>query len=330
VSTKTLNFRRETWPIRGGFRIAREEKFEAEVLLVEIAGSGHVGRGEAVPYARYGETYESAAADIAKVLNRIEGGLTRGELQTAMKPGAARNAIDCALIDWEAKQSGTPAHALLGLPAPVPLTTTFTLSLDSPDIMAEAAASAAKRGHRLLKLKVAGAGDIERVRAVRAAAPKARLIVDANEGWNAEELKNLAPALSGLGVALIEQPVAAKDDEILQDFVSPVPLCADESCHTRADLSRIKGKYQYINIKLDKAGGLTEAVALARAANEIGLGLMVGCMVATSLSMAPAMLLGALAAYVDLDGPLLLERDREPGLNYDGEIVYPPAASLWG
>ncbi|MEE8439148.1 MAG: enolase C-terminal domain-like protein [Micropepsaceae bacterium] len=188
----------------------------------------------------------------------------------------------------------------------------------------------ANRGHRLLKLKVAGAGDIERVRAVRAKAPEARLIVDANEGWNFEELKTLAPVMAELEVALIEQPLRAENDELLQDFVSEVPLCADESCHTRADLTRLKTRYQYINIKLDKAGGLTEALALARAADEIGLSLMVGCMVGTSLAMAPAMLLGGLADLIDLDGPLLLERDREPGLNYECDIVYPPKAALWG
>jgi len=330
VSPRTLKFRKEQWPIRGGFRIARGIKNEAETLLVEISQGPHVGRGEGVPYARYGETHESAIAEIKRVSNRIAAGMARDELQGAMMPGAARNALDCALIDLEAKQSGTPAHMLLGLSPPKPVKTAFTLSLDRPEIMAEAAASAVNRGHSLLKLKVAGAGDIERVRAVRAQAPEARLIVDANEGWNFEELKTLAPLMAELGVGLIEQPLRSESDEILQDFVSKVPLCADESCHTSADLPRLKGRYQYVNIKLDKAGGLTEALALARAANELGLSLMVGCMVSTSLAMAPALLLGGLADYVDLDGPLLLERDREPGLNYEGEIVYPPAASLWG
>jgi L-alanine-DL-glutamate epimerase-like enolase superfamily enzyme len=330
MSPRKLKFRRERWPIRGGFRIARGEKHEADIFVAEISDGAHRGRGECVPYPRYGETCESVAAEIETVSGRIAAGMTRAELQEAMKPGAARNALDCALIDLEAKQSQTPAHVLLGLPGPQPLKTAFTLSLGEPAAMAEAASAAAKRGHRLLKLKVAGAEDLERVRAVRAQAPQARLIVDANEAWDFEELKRLAPELGRLGVGLIEQPLSAKSDEILQDFVSEVPLCADESCHTRADLAHLEGRYQYANIKLDKAGGLTEALALAHAANEIGLKLMVGCMVSTSLAMAPAMLLGGLADYVDLDGPLLLERDRKPGLNYDGEMVYPPQSALWG
>lgn len=330
MSARTLKILREQWPIRGGFRIARGEKHEADILIAEITHGDCVGRGECVPYPRYGESHETVTAEIDSMAGRIAGGMTRVELQDAMKPGAARNALDCALIDLEAKQTRTPAHVLLGLASPKPLQTAFTLTLDTPEAMAHAAAAAAKRGHNLLKLKVVGAGDIERVRAVRAQAPQARLIVDANEAWNPEELKSFAPALGRFGVALIEQPLRAENDEILQDFVSDVPLCADESCHTRADLAHLKGRYQYANIKLDKAGGLTEALALARAADEIGLKLMVGCMVATSLAMAPATLLGGLAAYVDLDGPLLLERDREPGLNYEGEMVYPPAAALWG
>jgi L-alanine-DL-glutamate epimerase-like enolase superfamily enzyme len=330
LSPRTLNTRKERWPIRGGFRIARGIKNEAETLLVEIAQGAHVGRGEGVPYARYGETHESAIAEIERVSENISAGMNRGELRGAMEPGAARNALDCALLDLEAKQSGTPAHMLLGLSPPKPVKTAFTLSLDRPEIMAEAAAAAVNRGHSLLKLKVAGASDIERVRAVRAQAPEARLIVDANEGWNFEELKTLGPVMAELGVELIEQPLAAKSDEILQDFVSEVPLCADESCHTSADLPLLKGRYQCVNIKLDKAGGLTEALALALAAKELGLSLMVGCMVSTSLAMAPAMLLGGLAAYVDLDGPLLLERDRESGLNYERDMVYPPKVALWG
>lgn len=330
MSPRTLKFRNERWPIRGGFRIARGIKNEAAVLVVEIVQGTHVGRGECVPYARYGETHDSAVAEIERVSDRILAGMNRDELQSAMEPGAARNALDCALIDLEAKQSGTPAHMLLGLSRPKPVKTAFTLSLDRPEIMAEAAAAAVSRGHSLLKLKVAGAGDVERVRAVRTQAPKSRLIVDANEGWTFEELKMLAPVMAGLGVGLIEQPLPSESDEILQDFVSEVPLCADESCHTSADLPRLKGRYQCVNIKLDKTGGLTEALTLARGAKETGHSIMLGCMVSTSLAMAPAMLLGGLADYVDLDGPLLLERDRESGLNYEGEIVYPPAASLWG
>jgi L-alanine-DL-glutamate epimerase-like enolase superfamily enzyme len=330
MSSRTLKYRREQWPIRGGFRIARGEKHQADVIVAEIIDGAHAGCGECVPYLRYGETCETVATEIQEMSDRIASGLTREALQEAMKPGAARNAIDCALIDLEAKKSGTPAHAILGLARPKPLRTAFTLSADEPAVMAKAAAAAATRGQSLLKLKVTGAEDFERVRSVRNSAPRAKLIVDANEAWDFEELESLAPELKALGVALIEQPLAADKDRILQDFVSPVPLCADESCHTRADLADLKGRYQCINIKLDKAGGLTEALALAHAANEMGFKLMVGCMVATSLAMAPATLLGGLATYVDLDGPLLLERDRESGLNYEGEIVYPAVAELWG
>lgn len=330
MNRREVVFRSERWPIRGGFRISRGEKSVAETIVVEIEENGCRGRGECVPYGRYGETVESVGEEIAGIAAAVRGGMTRLELQTQMRAGAARNALDCALIDLEAKQTGTPAHVLLGLDEPKPLITAYTLSLDVAAAMADAAAAAVARGHRLLKVKVAGTGDIERIRAVVAAAPMARLIVDANEGWTFEEMKELVPALAALGVSLIEQPLRADEDGKLQDFVSPVPLCADESCHTREDLARLAARYDAINVKLDKAGGLTESLAMARAARGKGLILMVGCMVATSLAMAPAMLLGGFADYVDLDGPLLLERDREPGLTYAGEMVYPPAPALWG
>jgi L-alanine-DL-glutamate epimerase-like enolase superfamily enzyme len=322
--------RAETWPIRGSFRIARGAKREAAVLVVEIRDGDHLGRGECVPYARYGETLQSVQAEIEAQFSAIANGMGREALQLSMKAGAARNALDCALIDLEAKKKNIPAWRLLGLPEPRPFRTAFTLSLDAPALMAEAAAAAARRGHRLLKLKVAGAGDLERVEAVRRAAPNAELIVDANEGWTLPELEDFAPSLKSLGVALIEQPLPAKQDDDLQDFVSAVPLCADESCHTGADLPRIAARYDAVNVKLDKAGGLTEALALGLAAREIDLALMVGCMLSTSLAMAPALLLASLAAYVDLDGPLLLERDRDPGLKYDGDLVHPAPAALWG
>ena len=330
MSARNLSYRRESWPIRGTFRIARGAKREAETILVEIEAGAHVGRGECVPYARYGESLASVLDQIAGVTRAVAQGLTRFELQDALPPGAARNALDCALIDLEAKESGRRAHEILGLPPPAAVETAFTLSFDSPEAMARAAMAATGRGHRLLKLKVAGEGDLERVAAVREAAPAARLIVDANEGWDYARLVAFAPALSELKVALIEQPLRADADHQLQDFVSPVPLCADESCHTRADLPAIMRRYQAVNVKLDKAGGLTEAAALARAAYESGLSVMVGCMVSTSLSMAPAMLLATDAAYVDLDGPLLLEHDRAPGLTYENGLVYPPEAPLWG
>ncbi len=320
----------ETWPIRGAFRIARGAKTQAHVIVAAIHDGQSVGRGECVPYARYGETVETVLDEIESLRPKIESGLTREALQHSLPAGAARNALDCALIDLEAKTSGRPAFELLGLARPVPVRTTFTLSLDTPAAMGQAAANAAAKGFSLLKLKIAGAGDLERVQAVRAAAPLARLIVDANEAWSRDDLVTLTPQLARLGVALIEQPLKADDDGLLRDFRSPVPLCADESCHTRADLPRLIGRYSHINIKLDKAGGLTEALALARDAQSRGLRLMVGCMVSTSLAMAPASLLAGMAEFTDLDGPLLLANDRAPGMIYEGDLLYPSARELWG
>lgn len=328
--TRRLSVQSESWPLRQTFRIARGAKTEALVVVVKVENGGHAGRGESVPYARYGETVDSAMAQIESVRAAVESGVSRQELQTLLPAGAARNAVDCALIDLEAKQTGRPAFELLGLPAPAPLRTAFTLSVDEPAAMGHAAGEAAAKGYRLLKLKVAGGSDIARVEAVRRAAPDARLIVDANEGWSPEEYDVLAPALARLDVALIEQPLKAGDDGYLEHAPAPVPVCADESCHTRADLDRIRTRYSCINVKLDKAGGLTEAVALAREASAMGLKLMIGCMVSTSLSMAPAALLGGWAGFVDLDGPLLLARDRTPGLRYDADLLYPPARELWG
>lgn len=328
--SRKLSFRAETWPLKAQFRIARGAKSEAAVIVAEITEDALRGRGECVPYARYGETTESVAVAIEKLRGGIEGGLSRTELQHALSAGAARNALDCALIDLEAKQSGRPAHEILGLLQPKLSRTAITISLDSPDLMAHAAAEAAKQGYRTLKLKLAGTDDIARVSAIRKAAPQPKLIVDANEGLTMDTLAELAPALSKLSVALIEQPLKAADDEALAHFNSPTLLCADESCHTREDLARLKGRYGIINIKLDKTGGLTEAVALAHAARAQGFGVMLGCMVATSLSMAPAMLLAAQADVIDLDGPLWLARDRMPGLTYKGDLIEPPASALWG
>jgi L-alanine-DL-glutamate epimerase-like enolase superfamily enzyme len=328
---KSLVVRHETWPIKGSFRIARGAKTVADVVVVEISGDRATGRGECVPYPRYGETVEQVVADIEALRFDIVDGLTRTELQQRLKPGAARNAIDCALIDWEAKASGQSAADLLGLPAPIPVRTAYTLSLDSPEAMAHAARVAALT-YRTIKLKIAGAGDLERIQAVRNAAPTSRLIVDANEGWSIDDLHCLPPELARLGVALIEQPLKSDEDEALLGFESPVPLCADESCHTRADLERIVGRYSHINIKLDKAGGLTEALALAQEATAAGLKLMIGCMVSTSLSIAPAMLLARFAELVDLDGPLLLAADRTPSLTSTarGDVLYPSTPELWG
>lgn len=326
---KTLAVRSETWPIKGSFRIARGAKTEAEVVVVEVADEKTIGRGECVPYPRYGETPASVIAQVETVRAEIEAGLGRKDLQGRLTAGAARNALDCALLDWEAKAYGKAVIDLLGLPSPVPVRTAYTLSLDTPEKMAKAATVAAHT-YRTIKLKIAGADDLERVEAVRRAAPSARLIADANESWSVDDLHRLTPELARLGVALIEQPLKAGHDDALLGLISPVLLCADESCHTRDDLPRIVGRYSHINIKLDKAGGLTEALALAQEATAAGLNLMIGCMVSTSLSIAPAMLLARLAEFVDLDGPLLLERDRVPGLVYRGDELAPPTAELWG
>lgn len=328
--TRKLSVASQSWPLKQTFRIARGSKTEAVVVVATVQEGNHSGRGECVPYGRYGETVSTVTAQIERLRRRIEGGISRQDLQSLLPAGAARNAVDCALIDLEAKISGRPAFELLGLPAPQPVHTAFTLSVDEPDLMAKAAAVAAATGYRLLKLKMAGGRDLSRVEAIRRAAPEARLIVDANEGWTAEEYDVLAPGLAGLGVALIEQPLKAEEDGHLAWAEAPVAVCADESCHTRADLQRIRRRYSHINVKLDKAGGLTEAVALAREAAAMGFKLMVGCMVSTSLAMAPAALLATMADYVDLDGPLLLARDREPALRYDIDILQPPARQLWG
>ncbi|MDR3506449.1 MAG: dipeptide epimerase [Caulobacteraceae bacterium] len=326
--TRGLTAIEERWPIAGAFTIARGSKTEARVIVVEINEHGAAGRGEAVPYPRYGETVETSLAEIEAQRGAIEAGCGLDALQSVMPPGAARNALDCALWDLRAKQTGVRAWAQAGLAAPAPVTTAFTLSLASPEVMGAAAHAA--RDRPILKLKIGGADDLERVAAVRHAAPAARLIVDGNEGLSFDDLKRLLPDLHRLKVGLIEQPLKAGEDEALAGFSSPVPLCADESLHTRAELAVCAARYQAINIKLDKTGGLTEALALAREARALGLDLMIGCMVATSLSMAPALLLAGQAAWVDLDGPLLLARDRVPGLTYTGSVVTPPDPDLWG
>ena len=327
MSGRTLSVRRESWPIRGAFTISRGTKTSAEVVVVEIADDGAVGRGECVPYPRYGEDPDSAMRQIADLKTEIEGGLSRTGLQDHLAAGAARNAVDAALWDLEAKATGTPVWKLAGLPYPTPLTTAFTLSLDTPARMA-AAAAAARRP--LLKLKLGSEDDIERVRAVRASAPDSRLIVDANEAWTPEIFTHAAPALASLGVELIEQPLAAGEDDALDGRDRTIPVCADESCHGDAGLEVLAGRYEFVNIKLDKTGGLTAALTLVREARARGLGIVLGCMLGTSLGMAPATLLGAAAAYVDLDGPLLLDADRAPGIRYQGSVMHPPPSALWG
>ena len=306
------------------FTISRGSRTEAKVLTVKVEQNGRVGWGECVPYARYNETLESVTAEI----ERLPEAFTRVELQDLLPAGAARNAVDCALWDLEAKTTGKRAWDLAGVSKPGPEVTAYTLSLDTPENMRT---QAAKNAHRpLLKIKLGTPDDMPRLEAVRAGAPDAKIIVDANEGWSAEVYADLAPHLVRLGVALVEQPLPAGEDDALIGMDRPVPVCADESCHDRASLADLKGKYDVINIKLDKTGGLTEALQLRDAALAEGFEVMVGCMVGSSLAMAPATLVAQGAAVTDLDGPLLLAEDRDQPLIFDAAGVHPPAAALWG
>jgi L-Ala-D/L-Glu epimerase len=323
-----LSVRCEHWPIAGAFTISRGSKTEAEVVVAELTDGTFTGRGECTPYPRYGETAPRVAAAITDFGDDIQRGLDRVALQRALPAGAARNALDCAFIDFEAKRASRPAHELLAVPPPRPRLTAYTISFGPPERMAEAAAGAADRP--LLKIKLGGAGDPERIAAIRNAAPAAELIVDANEGWHPDDLAANLAACAAAGVTLIEQPLPAANDAALGTIARTVPICADESVHDRATLRALVGKYDAVNIKLDKAGGLTEALALAADAQTLGFELMVGCMVATSLAIAPALLVATYARVVDLDGPLLLTRDRPDGLRYDGSIVYPASTTLWG
>jgi L-alanine-DL-glutamate epimerase-like enolase superfamily enzyme len=325
---QTLTLSVENWPIRGAFSISRGAKTEAIVVTAEIGDGKARGRGECVPYARYGENVEGVRATLEAMRPRVEAGLPRAELQKILPAGAARNVLDCALWDLEAKRVGRPAHALAGLPAPKPLVTALTISLAAPDAMAAAAGAASHRA--LLKVKLGADGDPERIAAIRASAPHAKLIVDANEGWDEDNLAANLAACAEAGVALVEQPLPAGCDGALARIARPLPVCADESAHDCASLPSLAGKYDAVNIKLDKAGGLTEALAMAVEARQRGLTIMVGCMVATSLAMAPAVLLGQGADFIDLDGPLLLAKDRPDGLLYRDSEVFPPAPALWG
>ena len=322
-----LNSMVERWPIAGRFTISRGSKTEATVIVVQIQDGEFNGRGECVPYSRYGETIETTLAAIDTIKETVAAGKNRHDLQKLLPPGAARNAVDCALWDLEAKRSGRRVWAMAGISAPSHVTTAYTISLDTPAAMAKAA-----RGvkYPLLKLKLGAQCDTERLKAVRAAVPNARLIVDANEGWREEDLVVYFAACADAGVELIEQPLPADKDDVLANIERPVPVCADESAHDRNNLSMLRRKYDAVNIKLDKAGGLTEALALADAAEREGFTIMVGSMVGTSLGVAPALLLTNRARFVDLDGPLLLERDRPEGLRYEGALVSPPEAELWG
>ncbi|MBS0363175.1 MAG: dipeptide epimerase [Proteobacteria bacterium] len=323
-----LSLRAESWPLAQAFVISRGAKTSAEVVVAEIVDGPHRGRGEAVPYARYGETIDSVMGQVESARARIEAGADRAALQGLLPPGAARNALDCALWDLEAKQAGRRAWELAGRSRLDPVKTCFTISLGEVEAMAEQARANARRP--MLKLKIGSRDDLDRVVAVRAAAPRTRLILDANEALGFDDLVRLAPDFARLDIKLLEQPLPAGEDVALEGYDSPVPLCADESLHTRAELDACARRYSLVNIKLDKAGGLTEALALADAARAKGLGLMVGCMVATSLAIAPAMILAQGAEVADLDGPLLMKRDREPGLSIIGSLLEPPSPDLWG
>ena len=318
----------DCFPVDGAFTISRGSRTEIRVVTVTLSDGTHVGYGECVPYGRYGETVEGVIETILSTAEDFAAGLDRAGLQLRLPAGAARNALDCALWDLEAKRSGKPVWQLAGLVAPNAITTAFTLSLGTPDSMREAAA---KNAHRpLLKVKLGTDGDLERIEAVRAGAPDATIIVDANEGWSVEQYQALAPVLVRLGVALVEQPLPAGADDLLAGVTRVLPVCADESCHDRASLAALKGKYDVINIKLDKTGGLTEALAMLQDAEALGFGVMVGSMLGTSLAMAPAFLVAQQAGYADLDGPLLLAKDREVPIRYDGSTMRSVPAELWG
>ncbi len=328
MTVRTVAVAAERFPIAGKFAISRGAKTEAVVVTATVSDGVHAGRGECVPYARYGETVDSVIAAIEKARPQVESGCDRCALQAALPAGAARNALDCALWDLDARRLGVRAYEMAGLHRVAPATTAFTISVGSPDEMATAASRARERP--ILKIKLAGAGDPDRIAAVRRAAPDAQLIVDANEAWAEADLAGHLAACAAAGVALVEQPLPAGRDGALASIDRPIPVCADESVHDRAGLAALRDRYDAINIKLDKTGGLTEALALADEGERLGFALFVGCMVGTSLSMAPAMLLTPRAKFVDLDGPLLLARDRAPGLVYDGSLVWPPTREVWG
>jgi L-alanine-DL-glutamate epimerase-like enolase superfamily enzyme len=323
-----LDIQMNSFPISGTFAISRGSKTTAEVVTCTIVENGHSGHGECVPYGRYGESMESVVAEIKAIRPSIKAGLTRPDLIGAMKPGAARNAVDCALWDLEAKSTGICVANRLGIAKPRPLTTAYTISLGEPE---EMAAKTRAQAHRpLLKVKVGTGDDESRIRAVRAAAPDAMIILDANEGWPEEVLVHHLQIAAEAGVALVEQPLPAGRDAMLAAIRRPILVCADESVHHSGDLAALRDRYDAINIKLDKTGGLTEALAMKQEAQRLGFQIMIGCMVGSSLAMAPAVLLAQDAEFVDLDGPLLLARDRDPALRYEASLVFPPTAALWG
>ncbi len=324
----SLNVAIERFPIAGTFTISRGSRTEAVVVTATVSDGAVTARGECVPYPRYNETPEGVAALIEAQQPLLASGASRAALQGAMLPGAARNALDCALWDYEARKSGKRIWELAGLPAPQPVATCYTISLDTPQAMEEAAREAAHRP--ILKVKLGGEGDPKRIMAVRRGAPSTRLVVDANEAWSKANFERNAAACAYAGVELIEQPLPAGADDVLAELSSPIPICADESAHTTDGLAALTDRYKAVNIKLDKTGGLTEAIAMAQAARDLNLDIMVGCMVGTSLGMAPATVLGPFAHWVDLDGPLLLAQDRPEALTYSDGLVFPPEPDLWG
>jgi L-alanine-DL-glutamate epimerase-like enolase superfamily enzyme len=326
--SRQVEIAHESWPIAGSFTISRGSKTAADVVVVTLTEGGLTGRGECVPYPRYEETVPQVLAALEAAKGAIENGLDRADIARHVAPKAARNALDCALWDLEAKRAGTPVWQLAGIAEPKPVVTAYTLSLDTPEAMGKAAANAADRP--LLKLKLGREGDEERIDAIRRAAPKARLIVDANEGWSEAVLPRMLAACAKARIELVEQPLPAAADDALRDIDRQVVICADESAHDAAGIRKLIGKYDALNIKLDKTGGLTGALELARAARDNNIKIMVGCMLATSLAMAPAMLLAQFAEFVDLDGPLLLKSDRVPGINFAGSLMNPPPKALWG
>jgi L-alanine-DL-glutamate epimerase-like enolase superfamily enzyme len=314
----------DTFALAQTFTISRGSKTHAHVLTVRVTRNGVTGWGECVPYPRYGDSLESVAAQIAT----LPEGITREALQTALPAGAARNAVDAALWDLAAKRTGLRVWQLAGLPEPMPKPVAYTLSLNTPEVMR---AEATKHAHRpILKIKLGTPDDMPRLEAVRQGAPKSTLIIDANEGWTPEVYTDLAPHLIRLGVALVEQPLPQGADDMLAEMARPLPVCADESAHDAGSLAALKGKYDVVNLKLDKTGGLTEALSARDEARRLGFGVMVGCMVGSSLAMAPAVLVAQGAAFCDLDGPLLLAQDRDNPLQYDEAGVHPSTAQLWG
>lgn len=325
---RVLSVTAETFPIAGTFTISRGSKTEALVLTCVVTDGAFAGKGECVPYKRYGESIDSVRQQILGISGEIAAGVDRQGLRQLLPAGAARNAVDCALWDLEAKMSGLRTVELVCPAGARPLETAYTLSLDTAEAMAVQARAQALRP--LLKIKLGGDGDIERMQAVAESAPNSRIIVDANEGWTAARLQQNLEAAARLGIALIEQPLPADADEMLRDVSHQVPICADESVHDTSSLDRLVGLYDAVNIKLDKTGGLTEALELKARARTLGFSVMVGCMVGSSLAMAPAVLLAQDAEFVDLDGPLLLALDRQPGLVYRGSLVSPPEPDLWG